>query len=762
MHMGGGGIEVKPVENPNRAEAVSLEPLATKLHPPASRSRRVLRPRLLALLTGRPLPKVTLVDAPPGWGKTTLVVDWMTSDSAGHRFAWLALDREDNDPGRFWAYVVEALRTVEPALGEAALTSLRAPGARPVDVVLPRLINELEELSEPVVLVLDDYHLVGNREIHDGMEFLVEHLPPTLRLVLTTRSDPLLPLPLLRARGELTEVRDRDLRFSEQETGELLEVLDLNLGADQVSQLQTRTEGWAVGLHLAALSLRGRTDAREFISAFAGDDRHVVDYLGTEVLSSLSDDLRTFLLRTSILDRFCAPLCDAVTGVGGSAGVLAEVERSNLFLVPLDDKRRWYRYHHLFAELLRFELETAEPELVPELHRHASEWLRENGDVPQAIHHATLAGDFAASADLIALNWSAFLQRGQLESVAGWLDALPSDVVTDDPRLCLTRAWIAVNAGRIDEVDRWIEAAEQAAQLGSADGDAVLFEAAAGMLRCIHEYLEGDVGSAIEAARAARELEPDEESPWRSVGCPVLGIALFWSGDPDASAATLEQAVRRARRAGNHLAVIHAHSCLAANHAELGDWETADLLGRTAIDLGHERGLDEHWANAMAHVARGKVLESRGAFDEAEAAIRRGVQLARQGIAKAEIGYALLAYAQLHDSHGRHHEARALAREARRAIESCPDPGVLTALLAKADRRLRLAGAGRSPARDELTDRELAVLRLLRSELSLREIGSVLYISLNTVKTHSKGIYRKLGASSRKEAVERARELGLA
>ena len=753
---------MRSVERPNRAQAVSSEPLATKLHPPASRGRHVLRPRLLALLTGRPLPKVTLVDAPPGWGKTTLVVDWMASDDAGNRFAWLALDREDNDPGRFWAYAVEAIRTVEPEFGEAALASLRAPGARPVDVVLPRLINELEEFSEPVALVLDDYHLIGNREIHDGMEFLVEHLPVTLRLVLTTRADPRLPLPLLRARGDLTEVRDRDLRFSEQETGELLnEVLDLSLGPDQVAQLQRRTEGWAVGLHLAALSLRGRTDAPEFIAAFAGDDRHVVDYLGMEVLSSLPDDLRGFILRTSILDRFCAPLCDAVVGVGGSAGVLAEVERSNLFLVPLDDKRRWYRYHHLFAELLRYELETAEPDLVPALHRSASKWLRENGYVPQAIHHATLAGDFAASADLIALNWSAFLQRGQLESVSGWLDALPSDVVADDPRLCLTRAWIAVNAGRIDEVDRWIEAAGQAAQLGSADRDAVLFEAAAGMLRCIHEYLEGDVGGAIEAARAARELEPDEESPWRSVGCPVLGIALFWSGDPDASAATLEQAVRRARRAGNHLAVIHAHSCLAANHAELGEWETADQLGSAAIDLGHERGLDEHWANAMAYVARGKVLESRGAFDEAEAAIGRGVQLARQGIAKAEIGYALLAHAQFHHDRGRHNEARAFAREARLAIESCPDPGVLTALLAKADRRLRIVGAGRSPARAELTDRELAVLRLLRSDLSLREIGSVLYVSLNTVKTHSKGIYRKLGASSREEAVEQARELGL-
>lgn len=744
------------------AAVPSSAPLATKLQPPPIRPRLVARPRLLALLHADPLPKVTLVDAPPGWGKTTLVTEWIASDAAGCRFAWLALDREDNDPARFWTYVVEALRTVEPEVGAAALTSLCVPNANVVEVVLPNLINELDELSDSVALVLDDYHLVGNREIHDGIEFLVEHLPSTLKLVLVTRSDPRLPLPALRVRGELAEVRAEHLRFSEEETAELLnEMLDLDLTADQVAQLQERTEGWAAGLHLAALSLRGRTDAREFIAAFAGDDRHVIDYLGSEVLASLSDEVRTFVLRTSILDRFCASLCEAVTGAEGSARMLAGIERSNLFLVPLDAKRRWYRYHHLFAELLRHELEQDEPELISSLHRRAAVWLRDAGHVSKAIHHSTLAGDFADAADLIALHWSAFLQRGQLETVAGWLDALPAAVVADDPRLCLTRAWIAVNEGRSEEVDRWIKAAERATRLGPVGEDPVSLEAAAGMLRCIHEYLEGDVGGAIDAARSARELEPDESSPWRSVGCPVLGVALFWRGETAESEATLEQAVRRARPAGNHLAVIHAHSCLAANHAERGDWDTADQLARTAIELGRERGLDDHWANAMAYVARGKALAHRGELDEAEREIRRGVELSSRGVAKAEIGYALLAYSQVRHDLGQRDDARALVRKARRAVESCPDPGVLAEMLARGERRLRLVGRTRGPAPEALTDRELAVLRLLKSELSLREIGSALYVSLNTVKSHSKGVYRKLGASSRKEAVERAQELGL-
>ncbi len=744
------------------AAVSSPGPLATKLQAPPIRPRLVARPRLLALLTTEPLPKVTLIDAPPGWGKTTLVTEWIASDVADRRFAWLSLDREDNDPGRFWTYVVEALRTVEPELGAAALTSLRVPGAKVVDVVLPNLINELAELSDALVLVLDDYHLVGNREIHDGMEFLVEHLPSTLKLVLITRSDPRLPLPVLRVRGELAEVRADHLRFSEEETAELLNrMLDLNLGADEVAQLQGRTEGWAAGLHLAALSLRGRTDAREFIAAFAGDDRHVIDYLGSEVLASLSAEVRMFVLRTSILDRFCASLCEAVTEAEGSARMLARIERSNLFLVPLDAKRRWYRYHHLFGELLRHELEQAEPEVISSLHRRAAVWLKDAGHVSEAIHHSTLAGDFTDVADLIALQWSAFLQRGQLETVVGWLDALPGAVVADDPRLCLTRAWIAVNEARIDEVDRWIEAAERATALGAAGDDAVSLEAAAGMLRCIHEYLEGDVGGAIEAARSARELEPEESSPWRSVGCPVLGIALFWRGEPAESATTLEQAVRRARPAGNHIAVIHAHSCLAANHAERGEWDTATQLAGTAIELGRERGLDDHWANAMAYAARGKALEQRGKLDEAEGEMRRAVELSRGGVAKAEIGYVLLAYAQVRHDLGQHEEARALVREARRAVEGCPDPGVLVEMLARGERRLRVAGPTQSPAPEELTDRELAVLRLLPSELSLREIGSALYVSLNTVKSHAKGVYRKLGASSRDEAVDRARELGL-
>jgi LuxR family maltose regulon positive regulatory protein len=746
------------------AQPPPVIPLATKLAPPMLRRRLVARPRLVARLNIEPLPKVMLVDAPPGWGKTTLVTEWIASQGASRRFAWLALDRDDNDPARFWTYAIEALRTVLPELGDQALAWLRVPGTDAVETALPSVINELEACDDEIVLVIDDYHLVTNGVIQDGIEFLVEHLPSTLRVVLITRSDPRLPLALLRGRGELVEVRAQELRFTEEEAVSFLnDALGLELGPQQVAQLQGRTEGWAAGLQLAALSLRGQSDASRFIAAFAGDDRHVVDYLGSEVLGGLPPAVRRFLLRTSILDRLCADLCDAVTEDGGSARMLERIERENLFFVPLDATRRWYRYHHLFGELLCHELEQTEPELVETLHRRASTWLEAEGLVSDAIRHATLGDDVDRAADLIALHWSSFLQRGQLDTVSRWLDGLPPDAVVGDARLCLTRAWIAVNQGRIGDIDTWIEAAHRATALSGTSDDADWLNAAAGMLRCIHRYMEGDVGSAIQAAEHARELEPHESAPWRSVGCPVLGVSLFWRGESEGAAGTLEGAVARARAAGNHLAVIHAHSCLAAIHAERGAMDTADHLAQVAIDLGADRGLDEHWANAMAHVARGKLLEQRGLLPEAEASLYRAVELSRRGIAKAEIGYCLLAYARARHERGAQAQARELVTEARLAIESCPDPGVLVEMLVRTERGLRLA-ARRAPlgaGSDELTDRELEVLRLLRSELSLREIGSELYVSLNTVKSHSKSIYRKLDASSREEAIAAARELGL-
>jgi hypothetical protein len=359
----------------------------SKLQPP-TRRELVPRPELVQRLAGGPGRKLTVISAPAGWGKTTLLADWAASEQEKRPFAWLSLDARDAEGARFWTYLMAALRGLQPQLGMAALELLTAPGVDMEREALPVLLNEIETLPQPSVLALDDYHLVDSPQINAGMSYFVEHLPAVCEVAMTTRVEPPLPLARMRVRGELMEIDATQLRFSAAETGELLnDVLQLDLGSGQVDSLCRRTEGWAAGLYLAALSLRQQPDASGFIDDFAGDDRHIVDYLGSEVLAGLGEEVRDFLVRTSILDRLTAPLCDAVTGRKEAARLLPEIERSNLFLIGLDERREWYRYHHLFGELLRRELERSDPDLAPELHRRAAAWFLARGDADGAIRH---------------------------------------------------------------------------------------------------------------------------------------------------------------------------------------------------------------------------------------------------------------------------------------------------------------------------------------------------------------------------------------
>jgi len=731
---------------------------ATKLKVPRGRRALVRRDRLVAAITAAAEAKLTLVIAPAGSGKTTLLGEWRSSRDEPRDFAWLSLDPGDNDPVKLFEGMIAALRTVEQGLGEQALASLAGPTSL-TGVVLPSLINDLVARSRPLVLVLDDYHLVVNPSIHEAIAFLLEHLPETLQLALATRSEPPLPIGRLRVRRELVEVRAGDLRFTDDEATALLSgALGFALDPADVARLQERTEGWAAGLHLAALSLGGREDAHGFISSFAGDDRPVVDYLGYEVLDGQPEEVRAFLLQTSVLERLCGPLCDAITGSGDSAERLDTLERAGLFLLPLDSKRQWYRYHHLFGELLRHELARTEPDLVPSLHRRACDWYRRRGLASEAIHHATAAADLATASELITEHWYGFLQRGRIETVAGWLDSIGDEAIARDAGLCLTKAWIGVNTGRLDEVGRWIEAAERAARGG--DPGAVI-ESGIASLREIYRYMAGDVGSAVEAGRRSVERG---ETPWRPVGCPVLGIALFWSGDSDEAARELEDSVRLADAAGNHLAVIHASAGLAAIRAEDGELEEGEKVAAEALALADERSLGGHWATTMARVVQGRALERRGKLAEGGAEIERGMELSRSGVAAVEIGYALLTQAEARQLQGDPAGAAELVERARRVVAGCPDPGILKEMLARTERRLHLASRVRveaAPHATELTDRELAVLRLMPSELSQREIGAALYLSVNTIKTHVRGIYRKLNVETRDEAVHRARELDL-
>jgi LuxR family maltose regulon positive regulatory protein len=740
--------------------------LRSKLMPPNTRPVSVSRRRPEQLLDLGVTSRLTLVDAPPGWGKTTVVARWLQSHE-GHRPAWLSLDPEDDDPAHFWSYVIEALGAGHPGFGERSRSALRVSRRAATEELLPALLDDLDHVDgEGMVLVIDDYHLISSPQIHAGVIFLIEHLTPRHHLVVITRSDPPFPLARWRVRGQVTEVRVDDLRFDTEDTGRLLsEVLAIPLEPSSITRLQARTEGWVAGLLLAALSLRDRADPADFVEGFAGDDRHIVDYLGSEVLDSLDQQTRRFLVRTSIVDRLTGPLCDAITQAGGSDQILAGLERSNLFVTRLDNRAEWFRYHQLFAELLRVELQRSEGPALAGLHSRAARWYIENGLIPETIRHTVATGDIAGAADLLAQRWGELLQRGDLADITRALDCIGEEAVRVDPRLCLVRAWMTINLGRVPELIEWIEAAERALKDWPAS-ESIAFQAAAGMLRCIEQYLTGDAGAAIDAARQALDLETVELPPWRSVGCPVLGIALYWSGQLNESKSTLLPAVRRAAEAGNFLAQLHGTGCLALAAAVAQDYATAAQLISRATDLRHQHGFPQHWASAMSLLAQGRLAMATGDPDGAEAAISTAVDLSRRGLARIELAYGLLELAAVQFKQSRADAAAVSMAEAEHALAHCPDPGVVASLASELARQVgqRPAPGALQPHLygERLSPREAAVLALLPSDLSLRDIAASLSVSTNTLKTQTRAIYRKLGATNRTEAVDRARALGLA
>ena len=388
--------------------------LETKLHIPRRRRGLTPRPRLMQRLNLVTESALTLVSAPAGFGKTTLLAEWLAAAPADkYPAAWLSLDQRDNDPGVFWPYLVAAFDRAAPGVAASARSLLQSHQP-PIEAVLDTLLNDLDTIPNDVVLVLDDYHVIETREIQDGMAHLLEHLPPQVHLVLACRADPALPLARLRGRGELVEIRAADLRFTPDEAAAYLNgVMGLELTASDVAALETRTEGWITAIQLAALSMQGRDDITGFIAGFAGDDRYIVDYLVEEVLQRQPEHLRNFLLQTSILSRLNGSLCDAVTGQNGGKATLEAIERGNLFLVPLDDRRHWYRYHHLFADVLRARLLDEQADDLPDLHRRASLWYEQNGDPSEAIRHAMAGNDFDRAADLIELALPALRQGRQ-------------------------------------------------------------------------------------------------------------------------------------------------------------------------------------------------------------------------------------------------------------------------------------------------------------------------------------------------------------
>jgi LuxR family maltose regulon positive regulatory protein len=874
--------------------------IETKLHMPSARRNVVARRRLDGRLTGAADAKLLLVSAPAGFGKTTLVTEWLrrVADD-GTAVAWLSLDERDNDPAVFWAYVLAALEQAVPSLGASARTLLDS-GQTPTEVVLATLVNELHGIDRDVVLVLDDFHVIDHIDVVDGLTTLLDDLPERAHLAIATRADPPLPLARLRARGELTELRAADLRFTADEAADYLNgAMGLALAAADVTTLEARTEGWIAALQLAALSMQGRDDAADFIAAFAGDDRFIVDYLVGEVLERQPEAVRRFLLLTSVLDRLQGSLCDAVTGTTGGKAALEALDRQNLFVIPLDDRREWYRYHHLFADVLRARLLDDDPQAPAQLHRRASGWYADNGDPPEAIRHALAAEDFTGAAELAELALPAMRRDRQDATLREWAHAIPHDVVRARPVLAVGLVGVMMSSGdlegvaaRLDTVEQWLALSPEArddtdvvvvdeAQLRTLPGAIEVYRAASALTR-------GDVVETEAHARRVLALVPDDDE-LLAAAHTLLGLAAWWEGALDTAFEEYTDAITRMRRIGHLADLLGVSMQMADIRVAQGRLREAQRLYEQGLQLVDDDAAGPRRGTADMHVGLAEIMRER---DERDAAARH-LQLAqelelfgtpqypyrsrtvRAGLLLAEGDVAgCLAVleeaervfdtdfspavrpvgarrARTYVRQGDLAAARAWVRErglstddelryvtefehitlAIVRINDQPHERELAQVSAMLDRLLEAAEAGGRgssvieilavqaltfdvrgdtasalaalrravalgepegyarvfdylgprletlreslatgvaptgppPAGlvDPLSERELDVLRLLRTDLSGPDIARELTVSLNTLRTHTKNIYTKLGVNNRREAVSRAAELGL-
>ncbi|MGE5292645.1 MAG: LuxR C-terminal-related transcriptional regulator [Micromonosporaceae bacterium] len=734
-------------------------PLETKLHAPSPRRGWLDRSELVGLLSDTAA-KLILVSAPAGFGKTTLVAQWRAGMVESTPFAWISLDRGDNDPVRLWRHVIAALQRASPELAVGEI--LRPPRSDAVDMtekVLPALVNKLAVVRTPIVLVLDDYHVIKERICHEQIEFLLTHFPPPCRIVLITRADPPLPLARLRATGDMAEIRTKELRFTPADAAALADAAGVRLGERDIADLTERTEGWPAGVYLAVLSLREDPQPSAYIRQFSGSNRFIVDFLAEEVVSRQTPEVRRFLMRTSILERFTAPLCDAVAETSNAAHLLEHLERENLFVVPMDDKRVWFRYHHLFAQMLRSQLERAEPGITPVLHKRASAWHQISGSAEEAVSHALSAGDARGTVDLIARHWSAFVNAGRAATVRSWFGSLGDDRIGEDPVAAHCAAWVAALCGDQQSARRWLVVLEAGQHDGPLPDGMRSLKSSASLLRGTFGF--DGLRAMRESAATAAELEGDPASPWYALARAALGFSLYLSGETAAASAAIERAVMS--EAAIPLVRILALATAALVAAEQGRSSQAEEFAAAAQRIADSSDHGGTAQNSFAHTAVGANQYQQGRLEEARAELELALRSRRQwlGISPWPTVDILLRLAAVLADIGDRRGAGELIAEVNDVLASLPDgTEALRARLSEQERHLASASWG-TPLAEPLTEREKAVLFLLRGTLSLREIGRELFLSANTIKTHTRSIYRKLGASTRSEAVERAREAGI-
>jgi LuxR family transcriptional regulator, maltose regulon positive regulatory protein len=619
--------------------------LTTKLYVPSLKPDLVARRRLTERLNQGVRGRLTLISAPAGFGKTTLLGEWSLQSELP--IAWVSLDEGDNDLGRFLTYLVAALGNMRTGVGEDVLEPLHSTQPPPMESILTALVNETTTLPEDFAVVLDDYHAIEAPQVHDAVAFLLEHLPPQMHLIIASRTDPPLPLARLLGGGHLTKLSAAELRFTLEEAVAFLnDTMGVELSPEDVATLEERTEGWIAGLQLAALSMQGREDLSGFIAAFTGSNRYVLDYLAEEVLQKQAESVQRFLLETCILDRLSGPLSDAVTGRSDGQTMLEKLERDNLFVVPLDDERRWFRYHHLFSQFLLKELRRIRPGVVPDLHRRACDWFEREGLVAEAVSHAFAAGDSERAANLVEHIARTTLRRGELSTLRRWLEELSEDLVCSRPRLCLFYAWYNLATGQLDAIEPYLSKAELGSDaedeslmitvgegdtqepFGGEDSSEILGEVTT--IRAAVAGLQGESSHAMDLSRRATELLTEDNQFLRCIIAASQGFAHRNRGDVAAASQAFAETAALGRSVGATYVALLAYKHLAELRMVQGRLRAAAEVCHQAFELVTERG-KRLPASSAAHVGMGKLLREWNQLDTATRHLMEGIELGERG-----------------------------------------------------------------------------------------------------------------------------------
>lgn len=625
--------------------------LLTKLYVPPPSPRVVHRASLIARLNEglERGCKLTLVSAPVGYGKTTLVSDWLSM--LNNRAAWLSLDPEDDDPRRFWTYVITALQTIQPELGQAVVALLQVPQMPPIENLLSDLINQITILSDKIILVLDDYHLMASSSLHQSLNYLLDHMPSQMHLVIITREDPPLPLPQMRAKGQMVELRIKDLRFTMEESAEFLNhKMGLNLYPKGITALGQRTEGWAAGLQMAALSMHDLDDTTQFIEDFAGDNRFVADYLISEVLDRQPEHIRDFLLQTAVVDRFTPSLCDALIGDASlkSGRIIEQIEAHSLFVIPLDHVRQWYRYHQLFADLLRYRLRKDDPSRFTELNRTASRWCQQQGFVEEAVKYALAGKDHDYAADLIEKSGLAMFGQSQLAALQNWISYLPERVIQQHPYLSVLLVWVSSLTGQSDLAKRHLALAEE--NLASAPADLQSeISCHIALLRAYATRNIGDLDSSIRYAQEAHKYLPENNV---FLDCTIhlnLGGNYWLKGNFPAVEEPLERALSFINIPDVEYPALAAAGFLANTYLQQGRLHGAEILCKGIVERYSHH---VHPAAAYVYLEQGELLYERNDLEAALEILSKTIQIGETADKVVNVIRARLLLAQIHQAHG--------------------------------------------------------------------------------------------------------------